>query len=107
MHKHIIILLLLLLNFSGVNFIFSQALSKSDSLFNLLKETEDDTAKINLYNELSYELIFSNKDTSEVYAKHALSYAINSPDFLFYLAPGWAILVATYQIDIALLHSLF
>ncbi len=51
----------------------AQEQSKIDSLKVLLESTEFETVKVDLFNELSFEFLYSCKDTSEVYAIRAYS----------------------------------
>ena len=71
MRKHKAFFLFIALTFSQLG--FSQIKSDLDSLRGLLENTKLDSIKVDLFNKLSYEFLYSYKDTSEIYAQHALS----------------------------------
>ena len=54
------------------NCVISQEQSGIDSLRGLLKNTIVDSVKADLYNELSYKLFYSDKDTSKIYAQYGM-----------------------------------
>jgi len=67
-HSHLILLLLAILLFKGS----LRANSKADSLFALLKTTKEDTAKIELYNQLVWELKETQPDKAVAYGKQGI-----------------------------------
>ena len=71
MCKQKLIIFFLALVFSQLG--FSQSKSEVDSLKNLLKNTEIDSIKVDLYNQLSHQLIYLCKDTSEIFAQLGMS----------------------------------
>jgi len=50
---------------------FSAAQNTIDSLQKILKNAGEDTTKVNILNTLSYELLYSNTDTTIYYATMA------------------------------------
>ena len=67
----------------------------SDSLYNLLAKTKNDTSKINLYNALAFENCNNNPDTAIFFAKKAIKLSKEHP-FNVGLAESYLAIGKTY-----------
>lgn len=56
---------------------YIQGQDKADSLYTELKKAKHDTSRVNIYNELCYELAFSNLELALIYGKKGLELSYN------------------------------